>query len=191
MQLREKEVQATANPFTSSNSRWSQSELDRLQSFCKSDLFSNSKVEVLRSEACASAEAPDTETKLVLSQFQVSKPTVVSYHPWVSQVCKQREHFTLDAFIISEPGPNPCCYYMFGFAQQNPMVLGLISLVRKDVVPDVQHDANLAEQFGKRLVYDFAIQPLHCRYSHKAMNAIKIDMARVVEDLVLLEEILR
>jgi hypothetical protein len=117
----------TRNPYTFEACRFTDDAKQRLRLSFNSIDNTRTKVESLRDEAKEAPQLPDAEDRFNLVSIKLDEKENNGHAAWMDTVCRHRDHFRQCGFIITLPG-GVVQYSLFGFALQNPLVLGLIPM---------------------------------------------------------------
>ena len=122
----------TRNPWNLEHCKFTESQKDAFETWCRRPQFSHSRVEQLRANALVPPPIPDYVYRLELAKYNVPKRVEERRPLWVAEVCRQRDYFT-SCVLVSTPidpdEPEFCAAFMWAY--QSPLFLSLACLARR------------------------------------------------------------
>jgi len=117
-----------APPMVLSACRFSQGDVQVLDSMWQNPDFSRRKVAALRKKATEASEPTDAATRAWLGACALSTEPLPVRPPWLRTVCNQREAFKDSALVITDG--ERIGVFMLLFAKQNPFMAAFAPLTR-------------------------------------------------------------
>ena len=135
--------------------------------------FSIQKVGELRSASMMAPPPPSAQAKLHFSTIPVYSGPSCSQPAWVSEVCAHRQSFHQFGFQVAHEHGDALSFFAFGFALQNPVVLGLVKLMPVPLAmrgPGNWHD--IQDAFEETWVHNFEVMTSKCIFSTEHLEGV-------------------